>query len=136
MPLSRDDLKAYLKLRKYSNAITVRGFQRLMGFSSPGKAQNVLNRLERYGLIERNEFGEYIVKRDLPPELSMYIVFKGYIAPRALIFTMYITVTVVVYIVLSKPPIHIVTLLSALAIPYWIELVNSIKNLDKIFKSD
>ncbi len=132
--ISREDLDAYLKLRSHGKPISVRGFQRLMNYSSPGKAQRILNRLERLGFIEKTKSNEYIVKADLPPQLAAYAIVKGYIIPRIAIYTLYTTTTITLYIALAKPPIHIAILLIALAIPYWIETIKlgiSLKTLLK-----
>ena len=133
MVLSREDLEAYLKLREYGKPITVRGFQRLAGYSSPGKAQRVLSRLERLGFIERLGT-EYIAKDDLPPQLAMYIVIKRYVIPRVLIYALYSSITVAIYTILSRPPLSIVLLLASLAIPYWAEAIRSLAMLKALFK--
>jgi hypothetical protein len=38
MPISREEVEAYLRLNRYGKPITIRGFQRLMGYKSPGQA--------------------------------------------------------------------------------------------------
>lgn len=126
MPLSSRDLEAYLKLRRLNEPVTVRGFQRLMGYSSPGKAERVLKRLERYGLVERARSSEYVVKKDLPPELASYMVIKGIVVPRTLVYAVYATVTVTVYVLLAKPPLPLVVLLIALTVPYWLESLHGL----------
>lgn len=126
MPLSSKDLEAYLKLRRLNEPITVRGFQRLMGYSSPGKAERVLKRLERLGLVERARSSEYVVKKDLPPELASYIIVRGTAIPRTLVYAVYATATVTVYVLLAKPSVSLMTLLIALTVPYWLESLCSL----------
>ncbi|MEM1542602.1 MAG: hypothetical protein QXP05_06975 [Ignisphaera sp.] len=104
-----------------------------MNYSSPGKAQRVLSRLERIGLVERTFSNEYVAK-DLPPQLGMYIVFKGYIVPRIFIYAIYATTISIVFTVLTKPPLHLIILLIVLIIPYWIETINVIRILKKFLK--
>lgn len=131
MPVSSKDLEAYLKLRKHGEPVTVRGFQRLMGYKSPGTAERVLKRLERLRLAERTSSG-YIARKELPPELSSYIVIRGFLLPRTLVFSVYASVTVGVYTVLSKPASSILVLLVALVVPYWIEVAEQVKAIRRI----
>jgi hypothetical protein len=35
IPIGREELEAYLKLRKHGEPVSIRGFQRLMGYNSP-----------------------------------------------------------------------------------------------------
>jgi len=69
MPIGREELEAYLKLRRLGKPITIRGFQRLMYYSSLGQAERVLKRLERLGLDEKNPFSKYIAKNVFPPDI-------------------------------------------------------------------
>lgn len=136
MPLSSKDLEAYLKLRQLNEPVTVRGFQRLMGYNSPGKAERVLKRLERLGLVERTCSSEYMAKKNLPPELASYMVIRGIVVPRTLVYAVYATVTVTVYILLAKPPLSLMILLTALAIPYWLESLHSLILLRRMKKQE
>jgi len=63
MPISREEVEAYLRLNRYGKPITIRGFQRLMGYKSPGQAERMLKKLERLGLIERVSSSEFIAKK-------------------------------------------------------------------------
>jgi hypothetical protein len=136
MPTGREELEAYLKLRRLGKPVTIRGFQRLMGYSSPGQAERMLKRLERLGLVEKTPMSEYIAKENLPPELSSYIIIKGYVLPRALIYSAYATTVIVTYTVLARPPPPAAILLLALVIPYWIETAININMLKKIRESE
>ncbi len=51
-------VSAYIKLVKHGKPVTVREFQRLMKYSSPGKAQRMLEKLVREGLAVRNSDNE------------------------------------------------------------------------------
>jgi len=132
MPIGREELEAYLKLRRLSRSVTVRGFQRLMGYSSPGQAERVLKRLERLGLIEKTPSSEYIAKNELPPELSAYIIIKGYVLPRALVYATYVTATIVTYALLTKPPEPLLLLLAAVVAPYWLEALRELRMLKSL----
>ncbi|MCC6010629.1 MAG: hypothetical protein LM588_06555, partial [Fervidicoccaceae archaeon] len=69
-------IRVYLKLVRYGKPVTTRGFQRLMNYSSSGKAQRVLQRLERIGLISRTPSNEYVVNRKPSIILTTYIIIK------------------------------------------------------------
>jgi len=127
-------MKAWVKLLRYGEPITVRRFQRLMGYNSPGKAQRILRRLERFKLVERTSSGEYIPIRNTPPYLAAYMVLRGYVLPRSLVIATFITVTALTYTILAKPPIHIIALLFTLIIPNWIDTLHYVKSLKKIFE--
>lgn len=131
MPISSKDLEAYLRLRKYGEPVTVRGFQRLMNYKSPGQAERVLKRLERLGLAERTASG-YIAKRELPPELSSYLVIKGIVLPKSLVFSVYASITAAVYATLAKPATSILVILVALVAPYWIEVAEQVRIIKRI----
>lgn len=134
MPVSSKDLEAYLKLRKQGEPVSVRGFQRLMGYKSPGKAERVLRRLERLGLAEKIPSG-YVARKELPLELSSYLVVKGLVLPRVLVHATYATVTAVTYTFIGKPHWYMVVLLIALITPYWLEVVEQLRTARKLRKS-
>lgn len=123
---------AWFKLLRYGKSVTVRGFQRLMGYNSPGKAQRILRRLERLGLVERTESGDYIVLKDTPPYLAAYMVLRGYVMPRSLVTAVFATATVLTYVLLARPPVYIIALLTILVLPYWIDTIHYIKSFKKI----
>ncbi|MEM0048489.1 MAG: hypothetical protein QXF10_09310 [Ignisphaera sp.] len=131
--LSKEDLEAYLKLRNHGKPVTVRGFQRLMGYKSPGKAQRVLDRLVRLGFAERVGT-EYKARDDLPPQLAMYTIIKGFIVPRILVYAVYSTVTVAVYAILSTPPLYLIILLTSIVVPYWLETIKLYNALNTLLK--
>ncbi len=130
--LDAESIRAWLKLLKHGKPVTVRGFQRLMGYNSPGKAQRILRRLERYGLIRKAESGEYIVVRKLPDYLSSYVILKGYVIPRSLAIAVFISGTSVTYVILARPPLHIDLLLLFLSIPNWIDTFYYLRILRRI----
>jgi len=127
-------MKAWIKLLRYGEPITVRRFQRLMGYNSPGKAQRILRRLERFKLVERTSSGEYIPIRNTPPYLAAYIILRGYVLPRSLIIAVFITITAITYIILANPPLHIIALLIVISIPNWIEAIYYTRSLERIFR--
>jgi len=132
MPINPEDLEAYLKLRRAGEPVTLRGFQRLMGYSSPGKAERVLKRLERLGLVEKTPSSGYLAKRELPPELASYLVIKGLVIPRSLVYAVYSTVVAVTYAALASPPVHVSILLAAVIAPFWVETLQNTMLLKRV----
>ncbi len=116
-------IRVYLKLVRYGKPVTTRGFQRLMNYSSPGKAQRVLQRLERMGLVSRTPSNEYVVNRKPSIILTTYIIIKNLVIPRSLIYTLYAVSLVFTYILLANPPMYLILLLLSLTIPYITETV-------------
>jgi hypothetical protein len=102
----------------------------------PGQAERMLKKLERLGLIERVSSSEFIAKKDLPPELSQFIIVGGYILPRAVIYTVYSLTSVITYILLVNPPIHLIVLLMALIAPYLVEIFSALDLLKKLRRSE
>ncbi|MCD6487626.1 MAG: hypothetical protein J7K21_00170 [Desulfurococcales archaeon] len=134
MVVDREAATAWTKLLRHGKPVTVRGFQRLMGYRSPGKAQRILERLRRLGLVERTMSGEYVVSKSLPPYLAAYTIIKGYIIPRSLVSASFATTTALAYSILVKPPIHLLVLLLVLIIPYWVEVIHNMVSLKKILR--
>jgi hypothetical protein len=118
-----ETIRVYLKLVRYGKPVTIRGFQRLMNYSSPGKAQRVLQRLERMGLVSRTPSNEYVVNRKPSIILTTYIIIRNLVIPRSLIYTLYAVSLVFTYILLTNPPMYLILLLVSLTIPYITETI-------------
>ena len=119
----QETIQVYLEVVRYGKPVTTRGFQRLMNYSSPGKAQRVLQRLERMGLVSRTPSNEYVVNRKPSIILTTYIIIKNLVIPRSLIYTLYAVSLVFTYILLANPPAHLILLLLSLTIPYITETI-------------
>ncbi len=130
--IDRETARAYMKLLRHGEPVSVRGFQRLMGYRSPGKAQRMLERLSRLGLVYRLENGDYMVSKNLPPYLAAYIVLKGFLVPRSLVFAVFSTVTTATYVLLTEPGIYVTIMFLILAIPYWVETIYYRRVLKKL----
>jgi hypothetical protein len=130
-----ETIRVYLKLVRYGKPVTTRRFQRLMNYSSPGKAQRVLQRLERTGLISRTPSNEYVVNRKPSIILTTYIIIKNLVIPRSLIYTLYAVSLVFTYILLANPPTYLILLLVSLTIPYIAETIYYYMLLRKIMSA-
>ncbi len=130
--MERDLLNAYIVLRRINRPVGVREFQRIMGYRSPGKAKYVLDKLVKNGLAYRNEDGKYIAIKELPLELSEYIVLKGVFVPRLLTYAVFATVFIVVFILLNNMSIEYIFPLIIPVIPYYIESIRLFRRLKRI----
>ncbi len=130
--MDRETLKAYMKVRGLGRPVGVREFQRLMGYNSPGKAKYVLDKLVRLGLANRNEYGKYVATRDLPSELSEYIVLKGYFIPRLLVYAVFSTSFVVSFTILYNLPWYFLIPFIIPITPYYVESIRLLNRLRKL----
>ena len=121
--MRRDLLEYYLKLRSLNRPFGVRDAQRILGLTSPGKTQRILNKLIKYGLARRLENGNYVINKDLPFELVNYIILSTFIFPRIIVYSIYSTILATVYILLTRPPIDVILLALLIIAPLWIETI-------------
>ncbi len=121
--MAGDELEYWLRLRRIGHPLGVRETQRILGLSSPGKAQRLLNRLVRMGLAERSGEGKYIIVRDPPLELVGKLVVAGRMLPRILVYAVYSTVLAAAYIVFAEPDVTVIVLTVLLIAPLWMEAV-------------
>ncbi len=127
-----EDLRAYLRILRQGRPLGVRETQRLLGYRSPGKAQRLLERLERAGLVERREDGRYEATGRLPPHMASYVVVKGTVLPRILMYAAYSTVLAAAYTLGAGPPRPVVMVLALLVAPYWLEALLLLRRLGKL----
>jgi len=132
--IDSEALKVYIKLLKYGKPVGVREAQRLLGYRSPGKTQRVLERLVKANLAFRNENGDYVIVKELPPQLASYMVIRKLILPRSLVYATFTTTFVVTYALLTDLPAHLVIVLAIVTIPYWLETAKMVKLLKDLMK--
>jgi len=126
-------IKAYLKLIRYGKPITVREFQRLMGYNSPGKAQRILERLVREGLAIRNNNGSYEPVREAASQLNLIII-RRFIIPRRLALTSSISALSITYAILANiDPITrmVLIIIGLLCLLDSYEIINTHRSLTK-----
>jgi len=121
--MRRDLLEYYLKLRSLNRPFGVRDAQRILGLTSPGKTQRILNKLIKYGLARMLENCNYVINKDLPFELVNYIILSTFIFPRIIVYSIYSTILATVYILLTRPPIDVILLALLIIAPLWIETI-------------
>ena len=98
-------LKVYLYVVKKKGPVGTREVTRGLNLSSPSVAYRHLEKLEDLGLLQKNEFGEYIVKgkaklsgytwvgRRLMPKMLLYsTVFLGILIVELIVFALHFAV--------------------------------------------
>lgn len=78
-------LRIYLYMLKVKVSSS-RDVQRALGFSSPSLAQHHLEKLQKYGLVEKNYDGSYHVKSRSVGILKLYVRSGKWVVPRTVFF--------------------------------------------------
>ncbi len=131
--VEKELLEYYLKLRSLGKPFGVREAQRVLGLNSPGKTQRILNKLVNYGLAERLENGDYTIIKELPFELTSYLVVSTTVLPRITVYTIYSTVLATLYLVLTRPSIDVVLFAILVIAPLWFEAIYQTLKTRKYF---
>lgn len=85
-------LKAYLCLLKSSKPLGVREIQRTLKLSSPSVAYHHLDKLARLGLIEKNEYGEYTLVKNVGVNVLQAFTQVGrLLVPRFTFYALFFT---------------------------------------------
>ncbi|MHB1908615.1 MAG: helix-turn-helix domain-containing protein [Nitrososphaerales archaeon] len=94
-------LKTYLFMIKNSKPVGVRELQRNLGLSSPSVAYHHLEKLERMGLVEKNQYGEYVVLTNVDVSvLQAFSHIGSLLIPRFTFYAMLFTTLLVGYLLL------------------------------------
>lgn len=92
-------LRAYLYILRSSKAIGVRELQRSLGLSSPSVAYHHLDKLTRMGLIEKDQYGEYaLVKNVNVNVLQAFTQIGRLLIPRFIFYAVFFTTLLLGYI--------------------------------------
>lgn len=78
-------LKIYLALVNEGKPLGPREVMRLTGISSPSVAYRNLQKLESFGLVEKDAYGEYILKQK--QSVKGYLWFGNKLLPRLVVYT-------------------------------------------------
>jgi DNA-binding transcriptional ArsR family regulator len=94
-------LKAYLFILRRREPIGVRELQRGLSLSSPSVAYHHLEKLERFGLIEKNEYGQYAVTKDTDVAvLQAFSNIGGLLLPRFTFYAVFFTTLLLGYVLI------------------------------------
>ena len=93
-------LKVYMFVVKKNGPVGTREVTRGVNLSSPSVAYRHLEKLEDLGLLQKNEFGEYIVKRKA--RLGGYVWIGRRLMPKMLVYsTIFLGILLVELVVLA-----------------------------------
>ena len=93
-------LRVYLYVVKKDGPVGTRDVTRGVNLSSPSVAYRHLEKLEDLGLLQKNEFGEYIVKRKA--RLGGYVWIGRRLMPKMLVYsTVFMSILIVELVVFA-----------------------------------
>lgn len=92
--LSGITLTVYLYIAKKGKPVGPRDVMKGAHLSSPSVAHRHLQKLEDMGLLQKNEYGEYIIKSK--PSISGYVWFGRYVVPKMFVYTFIFAVVLIV----------------------------------------
>jgi len=124
-------LRDYIRLLKHGGKVGIREAQRILGYGSPGKAQRFLERLVKVGLARRCEDGKYEIL-EKPLNMAGYLVVRGLVVPKVLVAATSTTAMALTYAVLSNTDFVTKAVIVALTIPYWLEVIATLKTLSEL----
>lgn len=94
-------LKTYLFMMKISKPIGVRELQRGLQLSSPSVAYHHLEKLERLGLVEKDQYGSYnLVKNVDVSVLQAFSHIGTLLVPRFIFYAMFFTTLLIGYLLI------------------------------------
>jgi len=100
-------LRAYLFILKSPKAVGVRELQRSLGLSSPSVAYHHLDKLTRLGLIEKDQYGEYaIVKNVNVNVLQAFTQVGRLLVPRFIFYAVFFSTLMIGYVLAFQQSIN------------------------------
>jgi DNA-binding transcriptional ArsR family regulator len=96
-------LQAYLFMIRNSKPIGVRELQRSLGLSSPSVAFHHLEKLERMGLVEKDQYGEYVCVKNVDVSvLNAFSRIGSLLVPRFTFYAMFFTTLLIGYLLIFE----------------------------------
>lgn len=101
-------LKTYLYMMRNSKAIGVRELQRSLGLSSPSVAYHHLEKLERMGLVQKDQYGEYsVVKKVDVSVLQAFSQIGRLLIPRFSFYAMFFSTLLFGYVLIFEGHLNV-----------------------------
>jgi DNA-binding transcriptional ArsR family regulator len=101
-------LQTYLFMMKNAKSIGVRELQRSLGLSSPSVAYHHLEKLERMGLVEKDQYGEYALVKNVDVSVLQAFTHIGrLLIPRFTFYAMFFTTLLVGYLMIYQSDANI-----------------------------
>jgi DNA-binding transcriptional ArsR family regulator len=96
-------LKAYLFLMKEAKPIGVRELQRALGLSSPSVAYHHLEKLERLKLVQKDQYGEYAIVKNVDINILQSFAHIGkLLVPRFLFYAVFFSTMLLGYLLIYQ----------------------------------
>lgn len=117
-------LKVYLHLLKRGKSVGIREVQRELGFSSPSIAAHHMDKLLRLGIVEQDQYSNYVIARKVDPSVLQAFVNVGrFTLPRVGFYATFFSTIAVAYIIQSGQLADIYALIGGLgaALVFWYE---------------
>ena len=91
--ISKNALLIYFYLPKKRQSCGVREIQRAFGFSSSSSAHYHLEKLVNKGILTKDSYGNYKIKKNTKVELiNRFLVIQGFLFPKQLIYAAVTTI--------------------------------------------
>jgi DNA-binding transcriptional ArsR family regulator len=101
-------LQTYLFMMKNAKPVGVRELQRSLGLSSPSVAYHHLEKLERMGLVEKDQYGEYALVKNVDVSVLQAFTHIGrLLIPRFTFYAMFFTTLLVGYLLIYQSDANI-----------------------------
>ncbi|NWG09826.1 MAG: hypothetical protein HXX80_05955 [Nitrososphaerales archaeon] len=122
--LKGKSLRVYWYMLKQGNPVGIREVQRALGFSSPSIANHHLEKLMSLGLIEKDDYGRYLLKEYVNVgALQSFTKIGKFLLPRYSFYASFFTTLLIVYICQYARSLNVFALSSMLiaTIIFWYE---------------
>ena len=121
-------LKVYLFLLKQAKPVGIREVQRELGFSSPSIAFHHMEKLVRLGIVEQDNYSNYLITKKVDPGILQAFVSVGrFTLPRLSFYAAFFTTVTLAYILLNLGSLNLYALVgtSGSAAVFWYETLRA-----------
>lgn len=117
-------LKVYLYLLKERKSVGIREVQRELSFSSPSIAAHHMDKLLRLGIVEQDQYSNYVLAKKVDPSVLQAFVNVGrFTLPRVGFYAAFFSTIAVAYIIQNMQLVDVYALIGGLGavIVFWYE---------------
>lgn len=117
-------LKVYLYILGKGEPVGIREVQRALGFSSPSIAVHHLEKLRELGVVERDQYGRFVLARKVDVDvLRAFATIGRFTVPRLAFYAAFFTTATIFLMAFSGQGVSLQALLfgSASSIAFWYE---------------
>jgi predicted DNA-binding transcriptional regulator len=117
-------LKVYLYLLKQRKSVGIREVQRELSFSSPSIAAHHMDKLLRLGIVEQDQYSNYVLAKKVDPSVLQAFVNVGrFTLPRVGFYAAFFSTIASAYIIQNMQLVDVYALIGGLgaALVFWYE---------------